>query len=219
MIVEFHVGASFLHETATDVPEATIRVQQLHCASNGCRTVVAFESVDRGPIDAALAGDESVDASTHVSTTRRGHLYSLDTQDHVLTTVGRSLVGGNSVLEGATRDGDVWVARARFPNKGTVLAFRDELADSGVDIDIQSFTEDDEVQPQYGITDPQQEVLLLALERGYFTVPREASLSDLAAALDISSQAASERIRRGTRSLLENTLGDSDSRLVESSPQ
>jgi predicted DNA binding protein len=216
MIVDFHVPASFLHHTAVELPEASARIRQLHCASDGCRTVVAFGSVDRGSLEAALAADESVGGMAHVSTTRPGHLYSLDTQDHVVTTMGRGLVGGNSVFEGARRQDDSWAVRAQFPNKGTVLAFRDELADSGVDVDIQSFTEDAEVPTQYGVTDPQREVLLLALDEGYFTVPREASLSDLADDLGISSQAASERLRRGTRSLLENTLANGEGRLVES---
>jgi len=38
------------------------------------------------------------------------------------------------------------------------------------------------------------------------SVPTDASLSDLASELDISSQAASERLRRGTQTLVANTL-------------
>lgn len=66
--------------------------------------------------------------------------------------------------------------------------------------------DEDEASTQFGVTDPQREVLLLALERGYYTVPRNASLSDLAGDLGISSQAASERLRRGTQTLVANTL-------------
>lgn len=218
MIVEFQVHSPFLSETARDIPRTPFRLTQLNCTSGGCRAVVQFEEGDRERLDGTLRADDSVSGATHISTLPEGHIYSLDTDDHVLTTVGRGLVWASSVLEHAERTGEAWEIRARFSDKSTVLAFRDELLDNGVDIDIESIVEDSEAPTQFGITDPQREVLMLALQRGYFTVPRDASLSDLAGELGISSQAASERIRRGTRTLLENTLGTTDQQPVESSP-
>ncbi|MUV89266.1 hypothetical protein GJ629_04600 [Halapricum sp. CBA1109] len=51
-------------------------------------------------------------------------------------------------------------------------------------------------------------MLQLAVRRGYFTIPREVTLSELAAELDLSSQAASERLRRGIRTLVQTVLDD-----------
>ncbi len=42
-----------------------------------------------------------------------------------------------------------------------------------------------------GLTDSQREALLVAFETGYFEEPRNATLSDVAADLDISQPAAS----------------------------
>ncbi len=61
---------------------------------------------------------------------------------------------------------------------------------------------------RYGLTDPQHEALRLALEAGYFDVPRETTLSVLASDLEVSSQALSARLRRGQASVLERALGD-----------
>jgi predicted DNA binding protein len=100
-----------------------------------------------------------------------------------------------------------WVTKARFPDRSSLLTFREELVADGFDVAVEQIHEDDEGMTQFGVTDPQREVLILALDRGYYTVPRDASLSDLADELDISSQAASERLRRGTQTLVDNTLG------------
>jgi predicted DNA binding protein len=44
---------------------------------------------------------------------------------------------------------------------------------------------------------------LLAYERGFFDIPRRATAADLAAELDVSRQAVSERLRRGYAALVE----------------
>lgn len=59
-----------------------------------------------------------------------------------------------------------------------------------------------------GITDKQHEILRLAYQRGYFEVPREVTVTELAGDLDISPQAASKRLRRGLVSVLEYVLHD-----------
>ncbi len=59
---------------------------------------------------------------------------------------------------------------------------------------------------QYGLTDPQYEVLTLACDRGYFAIPRQAELDDLAEELGVSHQALSERLRRGVEALVTDTL-------------
>lgn len=48
-----------------------------------------------------------------------------------------------------------------------------------------------------GLTDKQHEILQLAFTRGYFEIPREITVTELAGDLDISPQAASKRLRRG----------------------
>lgn len=52
------------------------------------------------------------------------------------------------------------------------------------------------------LTDRQREVLRTAVQRGYFEVPRESRLADLAAVLDIDTSTASEILRRGEARLV-----------------
>jgi predicted DNA binding protein len=46
----------------------------------------------------------------------------------------------------------------------------------------------------------------MAVERGYFDVPRKTTLEELADELDISRQALSEHVRRGTEKILRRAL-------------
>nr|WP_255473553.1 helix-turn-helix domain-containing protein [Halogeometricum sp. CBA1124] len=62
------------------------------------------------------------------------------------------------------------------------------------------------------MTDLQRETLALAIRRGYFEVPRSATLSDLAAELGVSKQAVSERLRRALALLARDAVGESPSR-------
>jgi DNA-binding MarR family transcriptional regulator len=56
------------------------------------------------------------------------------------------------------------------------------------------------------MTKKQLETLELALERGYYDRPRDADLEDLAADLDISKSAVSQRIRGAEIKLIKNAL-------------
>lgn len=67
------------------------------------------------------------------------------------------------------------------------------------------------------LTDRQREVLEAALREGYYEVPRECTLDDLAATLDIDKSTASGILRRGERRILTRVLtGVGGDRLVES---
>ena len=58
----------------------------------------------------------------------------------------------------------------------------------------------------YGLTEAQRDALVLAVEGGYYSIPREMSTNDLGRALEISDQAVTERLRRAIATLTENTL-------------
>jgi len=72
---------------------------------------------------------------------------------------------------------------------------------------LNRLTRDGEPEPPGdGLTDRQQEALRTAYERGYFDIPRGASLEAVAAELDITAASLSERLRRAQTQLIEETL-------------
>jgi predicted DNA binding protein len=62
------------------------------------------------------------------------------------------------------------------------------------------------VNSEVGLTAPQREALTLAVESGYYDVPADVTLDSLSELLGITSQALSERLNRGTKTLVEATL-------------
>jgi len=63
-----------------------------------------------------------------------------------------------------------------------------------------------ETATESALTDPQQELLVLAYERGYFNTPRDVTMAELGAELGISQQAVASRLRRAIRRILGQTL-------------
>jgi predicted DNA binding protein len=60
----------------------------------------------------------------------------------------------------------------------------------------------------YGLTTAQHEALVVAVKNGYFDVPATSTLDALSETLEITPQAVSERLNRGTKTLVEAALLD-----------
>ncbi|MFD1647472.1 helix-turn-helix domain-containing protein [Haloarchaeobius litoreus] len=113
-----------------------------------------------------------------------------------------------AVLE--ARATDRWFFRVRFPDDTSVTRFHERTREHGYELDLhrlgRSADGTDEADGAYGLTPEQREALLFAVETGYFAIPRQSTLDDIAAEFDISNQAASERLRRATETVLQNAL-------------
>jgi DNA-binding CsgD family transcriptional regulator len=59
-----------------------------------------------------------------------------------------------------------------------------------------------------GLTERQREVLLVAVEKGYYESPREATYDDIAADLDCSASAVGKHLRRIESELVDATVSD-----------
>lgn len=89
--------------------------------------------------------------------------------------------------------------------------FQQGCLDNDIPIEVQSVSQTglsalDSIDP----TAKQREVLELAFDMGYFSVPRETTMTDLGAELDISQQAASKRLRRAMESITAYLLTESE---------
>lgn len=72
--------------------------------------------------------------------------------------------------------------------------------------------DDDPVETRWDLTPAQTESLRRALAMGYFRVPRDATATDVADALDISKTAFLERLRRAQASVFAAMFPDVDTR-------
>lgn len=113
-----------------------------------------------------------------------------------------------TVLEAVTVDGTRWDVRVLFPDDAALSEFDDYCRghDFSLNIDRIYRPENPQEQAEYGLTPEQQEALEAAFHAGFFNVPRDLTLTELADELDISRNALSARLRRGHRNLLAHTV-------------
>ena len=99
-------------------------------------------------------------------------------------------------------------ARLRFPDRESLSEFQPRAEARGVDVTLRGVYSDTEsaLGDEYGLSAKQREALVTAAELGYYDVPRQASLSDVADDLGVSAQAASERLRRGVKTFVREAL-------------
>jgi len=125
-----------------------------------------------------------------------------------------SLIYGISKTEATILEAqgtEVWTFRLRFNSHRGLARFHNYCRDHEIEFSLErvyslgELTEEGDV---YQLTESQRRVLKLAVERGYFAVPRDITLSELATELDRSSQTVSEHIRRGSEKVISHAIGN-----------
>lgn len=108
------------------------------------------------------------------------------------------------IVEQATGTANEWTFQLRAPKQAALDAFHQEPRIRDTDLSIQNVTHSpgENVADSQLLTSKQHEAVLLAVEQGYFQVPREISLTELAEEVGISRQAFTRRLHRGLHNLL-----------------
>ena len=119
----------------------------------------------------------------------------------------QSIIEHEAAILEALGTNDRWEFQLRFPDGADVSSFQAALTEADVDFDLRRMYNPDD--PETGVRDltpAQRETLMMALEGGYFAIPRETNLLEIADDLDISDQAVNERMRRGMAKLVVTSL-------------
>ncbi|MEF8907412.1 MAG: helix-turn-helix domain-containing protein [Haloarculaceae archaeon] len=174
-----------------------------------CAALWVAENGAEADIQQALTEREVVRTTTEITAGQRGGLYRVRYGNEFDgTDVYRAAVAHGGVFVAGRAGGSTWTLRLQFPDRDAAGAFRDRCVAAGVDGSVDALYER-EVPPRaarFRLTQPQRRALAVAARQGYFEVPRQTSLAGLAEELGVSSQAASERVRRGLDSLVEEAL-------------
>lgn len=164
---------------------------------------------DLDVFEEALTDDESVTDINRLGNSGDRRLYRVRlTGAAPVVTYDAWVEQGVARLEMRYADGR-WHIRMRFLDRETLSAFRGFCDENDLDFRLKRLydTDPERGPPRDRLTTCQRETLRLAHERGYFAIPREATLSDLADELGISNQAVSERLRRGCARIVSNLFG------------
>ncbi|WP_254524057.1 helix-turn-helix domain-containing protein [Natrinema caseinilyticum] len=195
-----------LAETFQQLPALDVRVESV-VAEGPVRTtpLVWFSNVDRGELEEALAADPTVaEYRQLLGRTDEGELfYRLQYTDAVGSICRCVYRHRGTVLDAQVSDGR-WTLRLLFTRREELSRAVSDIEKRGVAIDVKRMVEagqNEDFETSAALTEPQQEAVAEAYRQGYYDVPREISLEELANELEISHQALSERLRRANRVL------------------
>ncbi|WP_231188300.1 helix-turn-helix domain-containing protein [Haladaptatus sp. DYF46] len=199
-----------LEHTLTEFETLTFEVEQMVAMNRD--TLMPFiwiDSSDLIRLETAFRADESVAEFERIADFETDCLYQLTWVDRISHLI-RILVDEKGTVMSATGYDDTWHLRLLFADRDAATRTNAYCEEQGIDFGIENIHEfTNHSGSRVGVTDPQQETLQLAAERGYYTVPREATAEDLAKEFGISHQALSERLRRGHGALVTHVFGGS----------
>jgi len=207
MLAEFRFESPLLRTTLRESAVREVTVEQLDATETIPLRSLCWVDDDRTEtFEAGLEADRTVERADQVVETDCAAQYDVrHTEQPPETEMYDIAIEEEGVFISGTRRPDHWEVGMRFPDRAAFATFQDRVALP--DLSVQSMRQETSPQTeQYGLSDPQREILRLASEEDYFDVPRQSSLADLADELGVSSQAASERLRRGLDSLVDRAL-------------
>lgn len=216
IIVDFETDAPILREARAAVPEMTLTVEAEQAvdgrdgsAPHPIHLLFWAAGGDYDAFEAALEADPTVTDHRRLADTGRSRLYRVVyTEEGMSMTAHAEWVELDATLLEARTNGSGWSIRMRFPDRESVSEFKSWFDERGLPFVVtRMFTAEPPSETRlFGLTEKQRETLQTAWEHGYFDVPRRIDLDALSRELGISDTAVSQRLRRGTATLIENGL-------------
>lgn len=205
--VEFRLQHPLLHETLRAVPDQEVTWVRNVQAEEGRTMLIWTTDYDVDEFEDALAADPTVRLRKQIADDRQC-LYQVEiTDEGARTDLFPLLVDTASVVETATITADGWDCHFVFPDETALDEFFDTCRTRDIDFSIERIHRGYQLGTgETELTADQREALLTAVEAGYFDIPREADLAAIGDELGISDTAAGNRIRRGIKTLLRQSL-------------
>ena len=216
LVTTFKVDYPILREALSNAPEIELTWEQSDLTDGEThRMLVWADGTSFGAFEAGLEADPTVKSPTRVVEFDDRRLYQLElTPEGCRASAYPVIVETGGIIQHARATAEGWDIRAALPDEETLDRYHTFFRERDTDIEVKRLYEEWKpetgVRSQYGLTDRQHETLVAAVDAGYLDIPRSCSLAELGSRFDISSNATSERFRRGAKTLIENTVYPDD---------
>ncbi|WP_435348248.1 helix-turn-helix domain-containing protein [Haloarchaeobius sp. HRN-SO-5] len=172
---------------------SVFRVVTLLPGTESSVALVELQADDPVPILADVENRPDVESVELLWTDDGATLLQVETTDPVLLVpvweAGVPVQTPFDVVDG-TATWELTTSSSRLSALGT------QLDAAGIQFDIEYVRRIDGGESEAVLTDRQREVLLAAIERGYYETPRRATLTEVADSLDVSKATASDVLHR-----------------------
>lgn len=208
-IAEFSLPSdSFaLAETLPEYPDVAVEADRMaaHVPDSTMPCIWATDT-DVDGFSEAIAADRTVKEIMSTAKFDGERLYHLQWSDEIDQLV-TGLIDHQGVILEASGRADQWLLRIRFMSREQFQHFKEYFEEHGPSFRLEQLFEAKHPRHTRGdVTPEQHEALKTAVEVEYFQIPRNGSIQDIADELEVSDQAVSERIRRGTENLVRDML-------------
>lgn len=209
VIAEFGVRAEdfVLGRALQETPELAIELERVIPTGDGIAPYFWVTGEDRAAFEAVLADDPDLSAFEVVDEIGDRALYRVE-WDRELDAVVQLVTERDAVLQGAEGDAREWSFQIRFPDAHELSEFHTACREAGLDVSVERLY--NPIEPTTvrieDMTEAQRSLIELSYDAGYFEVPREITLAEIADRLGISGQSVNERLRRGLSTLISATL-------------
>lgn len=208
--VDFTVSADdfVLGRILTEDPHTRVTLNRMVPLGDRIIPYLWMSSTDLDRSEAMLRSDPDINAFEVVDSIKGEELIRVE-WDADFDGLFDAILDSDGVLVEAESSGQEWVLHVRLPDHAHLSECYDACLERGIDIEIKSVHDPGAAAgSDLSLTDTQLETLRAAFEKGYFSVPREIELAELAAEFGISESAVSQRLRRGISALLGEVLSD-----------
>ncbi|MFC7098444.1 helix-turn-helix domain-containing protein [Halobaculum marinum] len=210
---EFTIAAAefTLGQVLARDPNTHVEMERVVPSSGLVMPYVWVHGGDFPAFESAIGSADSVGSLTQLDVVGGSALYRVAWEEHDESLVAGLAETGATVL--TARGADVWHFRIRFEDHGGLTAFHNFCKERAISFTLDRVYTLSEVHTglrRFGLTDPQREALSLAVERGYFEVPRRTTLTEIGERLGVTEQSASESVRRGADAVLKQVVLDSN---------
>jgi hypothetical protein len=212
LFVRMSLDAPALEASLERASEVTVSIEKQTTSADESLDLTIWASGDRlGEFEEGLDADRTVSRWIAVGGTETRRLYRIRLTQQASSSIDyHGWTDGKAVFLSAERDVGTWTVEGYFPDRSVLQDLAAGCESNDVQFDLLELSDSDGLQDsqQFGLSDVQLETLLTALDRGYYSVPRQVNLQELAEPLDVSHQAVSERLRRGVGSLIRSTVAE-----------
>lgn len=160
---------------------------------------------DRSEIKAALEEHPQTEHVQSITTANDEELFEVGWQPD-LNGLIRTMIETDARLLKAEGTAEEWEFRLRFATHEDLTAFNQAVTDQGIPLLLRQLHNPAESTDQSPLSSKQRETIEQAYHCGYFNVPRDSTVTDLADSMEISDSALSQRLRRGLSVLVRESL-------------
>lgn len=213
IILDFTIQTPILQAARAAVPEMTCEVLEERIGGGVAKIVFAVSGGEYSKLELALEDDPSIAEHRSLSHANEEPRLCRVT----LTPAGKQgmvypfAVEQDVIFQSIRLTSTKTEIRASFPNREVIHAFQEYCEERDLDFRFVRIFREEKFTRQTNptieqLSSAQKEALLLALESGYFDIPRQTDFDELSDTFGISNQAMSQRVRRGLKAVLEATM-------------